>query len=578
MSTSALETVQDVKTDSRPLPGARTARGEACRSPTSTAPAARRSPRAVVEAMADYLYAHNANTHWRYPSSEETDAAIHEARQTLADFLNAESSEIVFGQNMTTLTYHLSRALGRMWGPGDEIVVTELDHHANVDPWRALERERGVTVRCVPMSPSTGTLDPEELERAVGPKTRLLALGAASNALGTINDLQRGAGARAGRGRAVLRGRRALRAARADRRGRDRLRLPGVLAVQVLRPPRRRPLGPARAARDRSTCPSWCPRPTIRPASGRRPARCRTRPSSGAAAAVDFLASLSGGLEAAAAPPARPNLCGPSRAGRRALRPAVERPRARSTGSRASARLPARRARRRCRSWSRASRRTRSRDALSKRALFVSSGDFYAWTVVQRLGHGADGAGARGLRVLHDRRGSRAAARRRREAAAGLGPSGRGARRRPSGDPPASLGELNREIRTQSQAPRIPRRSRRDSSQRGAKLDFLPAVALEELGPLRRERTAASRCPFSSDFAQRFCRILEQPRRGEVDHPPVESCAARAGRRRASRPARRQVDQQALGEDERTCREAFRCARRGRAARRLAQVAGGSAS
>jgi selenocysteine lyase/cysteine desulfurase len=95
-------------------------------------------PRRVVEAMQDYLFRHNANTHWAYPSSAETDAAIAAARQRLADFVNGSPDEVVFGANMTTLTFHLARALGRRWGPGDEVVVTELDHHANVDPWRDL--------------------------------------------------------------------------------------------------------------------------------------------------------------------------------------------------------------------------------------------------------------------------------------------------------------------------------------------------------------------------------------------------------------------------------------------------------
>jgi cysteine desulfurase family protein (TIGR01976 family) len=97
----------------------------------------------------------------------------------------------VFGANMTTLTFHLGRALGRAWGPGDEVVITELDHHANVAPWRALERERGVTVRSVPLAPGAAELDWSALERAVTPKTRLLAIGAASNALGTVSDVAR---------------------------------------------------------------------------------------------------------------------------------------------------------------------------------------------------------------------------------------------------------------------------------------------------------------------------------------------------------------------------------------------------
>src|SRR5688500_2247434 len=108
-------------------------------------------PRVVAETMSDYLLHHNANTHWDYPTSRETDAIIARARQAFADFVGAAPDEIAFGANMTTLTFHLARALGRAWGPGDEIVVTELDHQANVAPWRALERDRGVRIRVAPM-------------------------------------------------------------------------------------------------------------------------------------------------------------------------------------------------------------------------------------------------------------------------------------------------------------------------------------------------------------------------------------------------------------------------------------------
>jgi len=146
-------------------------------------------PRRVVEAMSDYLYHHNANTHWNYPTSAETDALIDQARVAVSDFINASPGEVVFGNNMTTLTFHLCRALGRAWGPGDEIVVTELDHHANIAPWQALVRERGITLRSVPFSVETGQLDWTALERAINPRTRLLAIGAASNALGTITDV-----------------------------------------------------------------------------------------------------------------------------------------------------------------------------------------------------------------------------------------------------------------------------------------------------------------------------------------------------------------------------------------------------
>jgi cysteine desulfurase family protein (TIGR01976 family) len=111
------------------------------------------------------------------------------ARATLADFLGAEPNAVAFGANMTTLTFHLARALGRGWGPGDEVIVTELDHHANVAPWSALVRDRGITLRSVPLDPVSGQLDWKVLERLVGPRTRLLAIGAASNALGTVTDV-----------------------------------------------------------------------------------------------------------------------------------------------------------------------------------------------------------------------------------------------------------------------------------------------------------------------------------------------------------------------------------------------------
>ncbi|MFN2530863.1 MAG: cysteine desulfurase-like protein [Pyrinomonadaceae bacterium] len=148
-------------------------------------------PRAVAEAMSDYLYHHNANTHWAYPTSAETDAAIEEAREVCAEFLNAEANEIAFGANMTTLTFHLSRALAIQYSFGDEIVVTELDHHANIDPWRRLAVERGVTVRTVPLVRETGQLNWDILEQSINNRTKIVALGAASNALGTINDIRR---------------------------------------------------------------------------------------------------------------------------------------------------------------------------------------------------------------------------------------------------------------------------------------------------------------------------------------------------------------------------------------------------
>ena len=148
-------------------------------------------PRQVADAMVDYLYHHNANTDWAYPTSAETDEAIASARGAFADFLNASPDEIVFGANMTTLAFHLSRAIGRSLATGDEIIVTELDHHANVDPWRELARDRNLCVRTVRMIPETGQLDWDQFGSLINEKTKLVAIGAASNALGTISDVKK---------------------------------------------------------------------------------------------------------------------------------------------------------------------------------------------------------------------------------------------------------------------------------------------------------------------------------------------------------------------------------------------------
>lgn len=158
------------------------------------APGGTQVPRAVADAITDYLFHHNANTHWSYPSSAETDAILAYARQAAADFLNCSPREIVFGANMTTLTFHLTRALGRTWNAGDEVIVTDLDHHANIAPWRALQVDRGVVVRSARLLPGTLQLDLDHLAQLTGPKTRLIAVGGASNAVGTVNDLEKIAG------------------------------------------------------------------------------------------------------------------------------------------------------------------------------------------------------------------------------------------------------------------------------------------------------------------------------------------------------------------------------------------------
>ncbi|MGI9180330.1 MAG: cysteine desulfurase-like protein [Longimicrobiaceae bacterium] len=155
------------------------------------APGGTQVPRVVIDAIAEYLALHNANTGGAFPASIETDAMIWRARERMAAFLNAPSPrEIVFGANMTTLTFALSRALGAEWGAGDEVVVTTLDHQANIAPWVRVAEERGMTVRTVPFDPESVTLDFDVLRGSIGPRTRLVAVGYASNAVGTITDVR----------------------------------------------------------------------------------------------------------------------------------------------------------------------------------------------------------------------------------------------------------------------------------------------------------------------------------------------------------------------------------------------------
>ena len=146
-------------------------------------------PKSVAGAMSDYLLHHNANTHWAYPTSVETDEMITHARKALADFLGADADEIAFGSNMTTLLFHISRAIGRTLKAGDEIIVTELDHHANIAPWQALEREKGIVLRWLPLDLETGRHQEGAFDKLLNAKTKVVALGAASNILGTITDV-----------------------------------------------------------------------------------------------------------------------------------------------------------------------------------------------------------------------------------------------------------------------------------------------------------------------------------------------------------------------------------------------------
>ncbi len=145
----------------------------------------------VVEAMQRYLLTANANVHGPFLTSRRTDVVLAEAHGAMADLLNAPSpDEIVFGQNMTSLTFAIARSIGRELHAGDEIVVTALDHDANIAPWLALA-ERGVQVQCADFHPEDCTLDYVHLASLVNERTKLVAVGLASNAVGTINDLRR---------------------------------------------------------------------------------------------------------------------------------------------------------------------------------------------------------------------------------------------------------------------------------------------------------------------------------------------------------------------------------------------------
>ena len=144
----------------------------------------------VIQAMADYLTRRNANVHGAFITSRRTDEVITYARQAVADLLGAAPDEVVFGNNMTSLTFHLSHALAREFGPEDEIVVTRLDHDANVAPWLMLAEDTGAQVRWADVDLETCTLDMEHLQSLINPRTKLVAVGYASNAVGTINDVK----------------------------------------------------------------------------------------------------------------------------------------------------------------------------------------------------------------------------------------------------------------------------------------------------------------------------------------------------------------------------------------------------
>ncbi|HWO23654.1 MAG TPA: cysteine desulfurase-like protein [Kofleriaceae bacterium] len=349
-------------------------------------------PRAVADAVTDYLLHHNANTHWAYPTSIETDAALAAARAALADFLGGRPDEIVFGANMTTLTFHAGRALGRRWSPGDEIVVTELDHHANVDPWRRLAREHNLEIRAVRFHAETGQLDMQALAAAIGPRTKLLAIGAASNALGTINDVRRAADLAHAAGALVF--------VDAVHYAPHELVDVAALGADLLACSAYKFYGPhVGVLWGRQALLEELDVPKLAPAPAHAPDRLETGTQNhegivGAGAAVDFLASLGAASAGADQTPRRDRLAAAfamlHARGRELITrlwsglrevpgvtvygPPPDAPRTPTIAFSLRGTSPEEVSR-----------------ALAERAVFASSGDFYATTAVARLGHAADG-------------------------------------------------------------------------------------------------------------------------------------------------------------------------------------------
>lgn len=147
-------------------------------------------PQRVIDAISDYLTRRNANTHGVFETSRRTDMVIDQARQAAAALLGAASDEVVFGNNMTSLTFALSHSLAAEFNPGDEIVLTRLDHDANVSPWLMMAEDRGVEVRWADIDVENCTIDMTHLQSLINARTKLVAVGYASNASGTINDVQ----------------------------------------------------------------------------------------------------------------------------------------------------------------------------------------------------------------------------------------------------------------------------------------------------------------------------------------------------------------------------------------------------
>ena len=154
-------------------------------------PGGSQTPDTVARAVADYLIGANANAGGPFATSIATDQLLHDAHAAAADFLGCTEDEVVFGANTTTINFLLAHALVRTLEPGDEVIVTELDHDANVSPWLLVAADRGLVARTAPLDPRDGTLDPEAVRALISPRTRVVAFTLASNALGSIPDVER---------------------------------------------------------------------------------------------------------------------------------------------------------------------------------------------------------------------------------------------------------------------------------------------------------------------------------------------------------------------------------------------------
>ena len=148
----------------------------------------------AIEAVCGYMTRGAANLHGNFPTSHETEALMAKAREDIKVLFNASDHAVAFGPNATTMMFHTSRALAKQWQEGDEIILTELEHHSNIDAWRTAAEDRNVTVKYIPFHTETLALDTDVLPGLITPKTKLIAVGSASNCIGTITDVARIAG------------------------------------------------------------------------------------------------------------------------------------------------------------------------------------------------------------------------------------------------------------------------------------------------------------------------------------------------------------------------------------------------